>query len=445
MSLTDFPALVDTFPVIDADAGDQLNTAGKEHDDLENKHSNAIAALERVIVGPTHYNVEGRAEATFLDRWTAALAEAQAGNGGKLIVTGGPKSIAGGLGIITKKNIDIEVPGGAGRCPITYTGPAGDILRYATSPSTTDMQGAIKGLHLISAVAGVKAVRCVDVATVPAMEDVTLSVGGAGSVCLDLENSALWSERASSRRVRLVCNDTARGLRMTGAGGANSFGYAAHINLELNIGLNAVGIETVGTALVYNGDWHIVFNIDANGGKVFLIGAGTSISGWGVIRGEQTTGTGGIFRDTTGGGVWAMSGYFNVLGLPDSGSIHSPFELVPDGRILRRWPVVPTAAAEAGMGSGAPAPTVSGTDSAHTILAGTGTGAISGPFVDVTFSTPMPYIPVIAPVPFGDLTGNLGTCYLAGVSTTGYSLGFTSPPASSQPLGTYGVQVTVSL
>ncbi len=51
MSLSDFPALVDTFPVIDAGAGDQLNTAGKEHDDFHNLLADAILAMQAKL-GP---------------------------------------------------------------------------------------------------------------------------------------------------------------------------------------------------------------------------------------------------------------------------------------------------------------------------------------------------------------------------------------------------------
>lgn len=46
-----FPGLVDTFPTLSATAGDDLDTPGKEHDQLHNKLANAISALETFVLG----------------------------------------------------------------------------------------------------------------------------------------------------------------------------------------------------------------------------------------------------------------------------------------------------------------------------------------------------------------------------------------------------------
>lgn len=83
MSLTDFPALVDSFPSVDAGAGDKLNTPAKLHDALHNKIADAVAELERISVGPTHINVKafGPIGAGFDDTTVlAAVAAASPGN-----------------------------------------------------------------------------------------------------------------------------------------------------------------------------------------------------------------------------------------------------------------------------------------------------------------------------------------------------------------------------
>lgn len=84
MSLTDttaFPGGVDAFPDISAIGGDLLSTVGKEHDALHDKASKAVAALERISVGPTHVNVRaygpigsGSDETTIAAAATAAAA-----------------------------------------------------------------------------------------------------------------------------------------------------------------------------------------------------------------------------------------------------------------------------------------------------------------------------------------------------------------------------------
>ncbi len=87
MSLTDFPTLVDTFPAIDAGAGDMLNTASKEHDDLHNLQSEAIAAVQRIVVGPTQVSLQAYTSGNGVDDDSAGITAAlTAGPPNSLIV-----------------------------------------------------------------------------------------------------------------------------------------------------------------------------------------------------------------------------------------------------------------------------------------------------------------------------------------------------------------------
>ncbi len=76
MSLTDFPALIDDFPEVDAGAGDLLNTATKEHDDLHNKQSEAIVALQRIVVGPSQIDLQAYAAGNGVDNDSAGITTA---------------------------------------------------------------------------------------------------------------------------------------------------------------------------------------------------------------------------------------------------------------------------------------------------------------------------------------------------------------------------------
>lgn len=87
MSLTDFPALVDNFPVIDG-ATDDLNTPGKEHDDLHNKQSEAIVALQ-IKVGPDSTIVMLPAAGGVDDTAMVTAAKSAAGVNGTVIFTKG--------------------------------------------------------------------------------------------------------------------------------------------------------------------------------------------------------------------------------------------------------------------------------------------------------------------------------------------------------------------
>lgn len=79
MSLTDFPTLVDTFTDPDDSAGDELNTPTKEHDAQHAKKNQALAATQRVTVGPTFENIKGHGAAgSGLGNDSAAFAAADA-------------------------------------------------------------------------------------------------------------------------------------------------------------------------------------------------------------------------------------------------------------------------------------------------------------------------------------------------------------------------------
>lgn len=441
MSLTDttsFPGGIDVFPELSAGGGDQLNTLGKEHDALHDKADKAIVAMERVIAGPTFYNVEGRSEATFDLRWAAAKGLAES-SGGCLVVTPGPKTSAG-LGTITKPNVSIWMPGGATSTPITLTGAAG--LDWANSPATVEQQGSIRGLHLIGTAAGCVGLDLTDTGTWPALDDVILAIAGAGSRGIRVTDAALWNERATGDRLHL--NHCTVGMELIGTGVNNSLAYANLLDLRMNIGVGQIGVLTTGTALVYGGLWHVLFNIDGTGGIAFQLGSGTSISGWGIIRGEQTSGTGGIFRDTSPGGIWALSGYMNVQGCTDlGGGIFPPIEYSPTGQAQHRWPAAPTLTMGAGAGSGAPTPTVSGNDVRGTVLAGSGTGPSAGDFITVAYANPLSYAQVPDITPFGGITAGQQP-FLAAITPTGFTVGFLVAPAASQPYGTYGFTYTVT-
>lgn len=443
MSLTDttsFPGGLDVFPDVAAGSGDVLNTVGKEHDALHDKTSKAVKAMERILVGPTFHNVEGRDEATFDLRWAAAKAVAEA-SGGVLVIPPGPKTTAG-LGTITKPNVSIWCPGGATSTPITFSGGAGPMLGWANSPTTVEQQGYIRGLNLIGNAASLVGLNMVDTGTWPELDDVILAITGTSARGMKVTDAVLWNERATGSRLQL--NHCTVGMELIGTGAFNSHAYARFADLRMNIGLNQIGVLTSGTALVYGGIWNVLFNIDANGGIAFQLKNGTSISGWGIISGEQTTGTGGVFRDTSDGGIWALSGYMNVQGCTDVGtSLFPPLEYSPTGQSQHRWPAAPTLVMEAGAGSGAPTPTVSGNDVRGTILAGSGAGPSSGNFITVNYANPLPYAAVPQISPFGGITAGQQP-FIASVATTGFTVGFLNAPAASQALGTYGIMYTVT-
>lgn len=443
MSLTDttlFPGGIDTFPDVSASGGDQLNSVGKEHDALHDKTSKAVAQLERILVGPTFYNVEGRAESTFDLRFAAAKTLAES-SGGVLVITPGPKSTAG-MGTITKPNVSIWCPGGATSTPITRSGGAGPLLAWANSPATVEQQGYIRGLNLIGAATNLVGLDLTDTGTWPELDDVILGITGTGARGIRVTDTVLWNERASGSRLQL--NHCTVGMELIGTGAANSFAYARFSDLRLNIGAGQIGVLTTGTALVYGGLWHVLFNIDGTGGIAFQLKNGTSISGWGIITGEQTTGTGGIFRDTSDGGIWALSGYMNVQGCTDvGGSQFPPIEYSPTGQAQHRWPAAPTLAMGAAAGTSPPVPTVSGNDVRGTILAGSGTSPTTGNFITVTYANALPYaaVPVISP--FGGITAGQQP-FIASAGPTGFTVGFLVAPGASQPLGTYGIMYSVT-
>ncbi len=442
MSLTDFPALVDTFPVIDAGAGDDLNTAGKKHDDLHNFQSEAIVALQRVSVGPTHYNVEGRTEATFQLRWLAALAEAQAGNGGVLVLTPGAKSAAS-LGTITKPNVSIWVPGGSASAPITHTA-GGELLRWANSPLTVTQQGYIRGLKIVgNATTGAKGITFFDTGTLPELDDVVIAdFTGTSALGMLVENGTWWNERTLGCRLHLDNNTI--GMKLLGVGAANSFFYWRMSDLRLNVNANQKGVQIAGTALLQGGIWNVLCNIGGNNGIVFDLADTAAWGGLVWATGEQTSGTGGVDRNYASGAIWAASGQVAITGV-DTGiaaNNWAPWELRQAGQVWSRYPAVPTVVANAAAGTAPPAPTITGNDRRFYVDIGTGTGTAAGNLLTVTFQTPFPFAPLPQITPFGGTVMQFRP-YVAAVSPASMTIGLLDAPTVSLAAGSLGFFVTL--
>lgn len=448
--MTVMPGAVDTLVNPDAGLGDQLNTATKEHDDQHANANDAIEATERIVVGPTWFNERGYPQATFDARFAAALADAHSG-GGTVVVAPITTNTAG-LGTITKPTVSVKCPGGSAATKLTYTG-TGDGLLISPSPFTVVQMGKLEGFTLFgTAAAGARGIRHYDAGTLMAMDDVVIeNFTGAGAVGCCIENGAFWNERANGNRVHL--NHNTIGMQLIGTGAANSFAYHRWLDLRLNLGLSQIGIQFKGTALAYSGLWNIICNADANDGILFDFLDSASISGHVFVTGEQTTGTGMIFRQMAAGSTWGAHVYRNVFGavggsfpqMPDAGTLNrilSPYEINRDGRIVNLWPSLPTGVAAAGAGSSPPAPVVTGNDQSAVVLTGTGTGAAFGDQAVITFYEPHTVIPNVSVSPFGRPTALL-LPYLAAVTTDDYTIGFANAPADSQPAGTYGVIVRV--
>lgn len=419
---TTFPTSVDDF----------VGTPPRKVVDLEV----ALIAVERVTLGPTHYNVSGYPQATFDLRFAAALADAIAG-GGVIVLPPGAYSTAG-LGTVTKPTVSIRGSGSAATV-ITYTGSTA-ALTWDNSPDTVQQQGSISGLTIIGTASAQRGFHLIDTGTCPDFNDVVIQgFTGAGAVGIDIQNVALWNERATGHRVHL--NGNTIGIRMTGNGGFNSFFYHRWSDLRINLSANQIGIQTTGTALLQGGLFNIVCNIDGNNAIMWDVGAGTVVGGHVYATGEQTTGTGGIIRRLNG--TWTASGRSELGGCVDSGTaanLWSTHEL-RGAHTLELFPASPTVVAGAGAGTTPPAATVFGNDMRMILNGGTGIATAPGAFIVVTYNSPFPLTPIPVFSPYGN--GVFFRPYISAVSTTGFTLSLADAPTASQPGTTYAYLVHV--
>lgn len=371
----------------------------------------------------------------------AALAAAHAAGGGVVELVGPAYTASSNPAFsITLPTVSL-IGQGSGATVITYTG-AGDCIRVAPSPTTVVQMGRLAGFTIdgSGAGAGAKGVRHIDAGTTMAFDDVVIRLfDKAGSVGCCVENVGLWNERAAGARLQLLHNTI--GLQLIGTGVNNSFFYHRWTDLRLNVGANQIGIQAKGTALLQGGDWNVLGNIDGNNG-VFVDLADTAV--WGGLfwfKGEQTIGTGGIGRRVGASAIWAASGSFNATGCTDSGTLLSPWEFTPDGRLLHLFPAVPTVAMQAGAGTAPPAAIVgtNANSSRGNVTVGTGTAPPAAPGVlfRVTYAHTFPVVPVPDVRPFG-LAGAQLKPYISAVTATYFEVSIEVTPAASQANTTYG-------
>lgn len=439
MSTTVFPLAVDTFPDIDAAGGDMLNSAGKLHDAQHDKKASAVAALERVHVGPTHYNERGYPQATFDQRLAAALADCHV-TGGVVVIP--PISTASaGMGTIAKPIVSIEGPGKSGSVIITYTG-TGDLLRWQDSPAAIQQHGTIRGLTLLGNLnPNAVGIRMIDCATVPGLEDLVISgFKGTNGRGISMENVSFWCERATGDRVHL--NDNKIGLRMWAPPVWTSFGYHTWLNLYLNIATDQIGIQSAGNALVYNGIWNIMAN--GGGGTSLMIDvADSSVWATAVInaRGEAL----GNGARVASGASFNPSGNWNP-GAPDIGVINAGGLNNSLGTTITNIILNPSVAMGAASGAGGPGAVPVGNSSCGIITFGTGTTPTPGGMMVVTYERPYVNNPAgwVTPVTISSINSNTAALRPYCLpSNTGFIMGFEGTPAASQPINTYGFSYTV--
>lgn len=105
----------------------------------------------------------------------------------------------------------------------------------------------------------------------------------------------------------------------------------------------------------------------------------------------------------------------------------------------------PAVAGEAGLGTSAPAPSLSwGTDTAGKIVFGTGTSPTGAVILTITFSKAYSQVPVVILTAYNDdhITTGLGLG-VNNVSTTGFSIYAASAPAGGTSVGAYGFSYLV--
>lgn len=371
----------------------------------------------------------------------AALADAHGAGGGVVELVGDAYTLSGSSALeITLPTVSL-IGQGSGATVVGYTG-SGDAIHVEPDPTTVVQMGQLAGFTLdgSGSGAGAKGVRHIDAGTTMAFDDVVLRLfDKAGSVgCCD-ENVGLWNERAAGSRLQLLHNTV--GLQLIGTGVNNSFFYHRWTDLRLNVGEDQIGIQAKGTALLQGGDWNVLGNIDGNDG-IFVDLADTAV--WGGLfwfKGEQTSGTGGIGRRVGASAIWAASGSFNADGCTDSGTLLSPWEFTPDGRLLHLFPSPPAVAMQAAAGT-APPVAVVGTNSNSSrgnVTVGTGTSPPAAPGVlfRVTLDHTFPVVPVPKVWGFG-LAGSQLKPYISAVTTTYFDVSIEVAPAASQANTTYG-------
>ncbi len=399
--------------------------------------------IHSLLTGPTHYNVEGRTEATFDLRWAAALAEADAAGGGVLVIPPGAYTSAG-LDAVSGTNhskISVLGPGGSAGTVITRSG--GTRLMEWGGAVVVTQQGSIKGITLRGdATAAAKGLVFTNTVSPPWLDDVVIeNFTGTGAIGLDMVNTTHWTERAGGVRVWL--NNNTVSMKMTGGGTAatNSFMYHNWLDLRLNMSANQIGIVSAANAFVSKGKWHITANIDGNDGVIIDV---TDTSWWQnphmIAQGEQTTGTGGIGVRVAAGANFYPVGWIDF---PASSGHILQTGFAVDGRILTQLafnPVITMTGAAAGTSPPAPV-LLTGNSAKGRFTVGTGTGPTAGDFVRVTYERPALVAGGNIPLPVIDTTSGVTAAldpFISAIDFAGFTIAVRNAPAASQANTIYG-------
>jgi hypothetical protein len=138
-------------------------------------------------------------------------------------------------------------------------------------------------------------------------------------------------------------------------------------------------------------------------------------------------------------GSCRVTGELNSTVTPYSGTVPGTYRYVRSGvEYLVQGGSAPTIAALTANGGSPPTPTVTGNDARGTASFGSGTTPTTGSQVTVTFASGTAYVatPRVVLTALNSLTA-AAQPYIAAVSATAFTIGFTIAPSASQTVGTY--------
>lgn len=231
---------------------------------------------------------DGSNEATSLN---ALYAEAVAK---KLPLWFPPPPVAYGYGsdLIWDSNLVSVLGAGATAVPFQAIGTARIIIR--PDPFTIDQGPTFRGFSVLgdpAAPAGTKGIYSGDI-TAARWEDLVIKgFKGAGSIGMQFDNVAGWTELQRFRSVRM--DDNTICFVCSVSGGSNSFARCQW-DIHFNLHANQVGFKTMNNALLYEQTGHFDGNAIGNDAVFVDLYGTSSISGELDMNLEQTTGTGAI-------------------------------------------------------------------------------------------------------------------------------------------------------
>ena len=250
-----------------------------------------------------------------------AIAALNTNGKGILLFPSGSYLVSGSLTAMTSKGITIRGDGSQASIILPTSGLTGDLFRIShTADSTSTMAGGMEGLTLdgTSASAGAVGVHIGDLNSFQFKDVAIQHFNGAGSVGRWFDNTTFWTEHIVDEKYYSFDNSTHN--KYTVNGGTTSFGYHAYLDSKYNILSGQIGFD-VQSGNPYNGFFNILGNVNGGVGNtatVWKIANGSTVSGSGNQRFEQTTGTGAFYRTIASGGTWAVSGNMQVGTLVDS-------------------------------------------------------------------------------------------------------------------------------